>query len=274
DSNNEYLVSRFNKKLLSNNNLDIAEYTDTELIRNIYSLDGHYLFSVKLVQGKLVTLYDYLQILFYVLSILTLLSLGHSLCYELARKKAAWLSIVCFIALLFTIIILDRTASWVPSNTSIGIFDPKYYAYNQFFPDLWSVLTTYIYILWLMIYVHTTLPLISLEGKVRSQVIKIVIAIISFSSIYVLAYLISNHIGTIVINSGYIGNYFTQILNLKWHVWVGLVIFSIVCVSLVLYIDTIIYLTKQLIGNIQSINVQLILVILATITTIAIDESP
>ncbi|HIX54017.1 MAG TPA: ATP-binding protein [Candidatus Sphingobacterium stercoripullorum] len=274
DSNNEYLVSRFNKKLLSNNNLDIAEYTDTELIRNIYSLDGHYLFSVKLVQGKLVTLYDYLQILFYVLSILTLLSLGHSLCYELARKKAPWLSIVCFIALLFTIIILDRTASWVPSNTSIGIFDPKYYAYNQFFPDLWSVLTTYIYILWLMIYVHTTLPLISLEGKVRSQVIKIVIAIISFSSIYVLAYLISNHIGTIVINSGYIGNYFTQILNLKWHVWVGLVIFSIVCVSLVLYIDTIIYLTKQLIGNIQSINVQLILVILATITTIAIDESP
>src|SRR5690606_40139061 len=61
NNNNPYLNASLRRNLFDTRNIDIASYTDTVAIKNIYSNEGSYLFSVKLKDGNHENIYTILQ---------------------------------------------------------------------------------------------------------------------------------------------------------------------------------------------------------------------
>ncbi|MCL8000862.1 hypothetical protein M8994_21970, partial [Brucella sp. 21LCYQ03] len=83
---NPYLTNRFYKNIIASDNLEIAQYSDNEIVRNVYSKGGTYLFSVKFKEGKYHNVYLTIQLLSWVLGSIILLSLINRVCITFAKK--------------------------------------------------------------------------------------------------------------------------------------------------------------------------------------------
>ncbi|TDS14063.1 sensor histidine kinase [Sphingobacterium paludis] len=253
-------------------NIEIAQYNDNKNIRNIYSKDNNYLFSVKLIEGKKDNIYLDLQFICWVAAIICFIVLTNSICLQLAKNGRAWLALVLFFSILVAVRYIDLHSNWLSVHSSLELFDPKYYAYNEFLPNVWSYLMITVSIFWFICFVKYIQRYLPVPKKLQKRNIAIVFSLIGIFSIYLLAQLMFYFLGTLLTHSPLYENDFTKILNLGLYGWICLLLFCLNLTSFTLYTDGILQMIRFFLKNITlMLNIELICLVVSLIATAVID---
>lgn len=264
--NNEYLPNSFSSKLIKTNNLTIADYTDSESIRNIYSQDGSYLFSVRLNQGKHNNVFMDIQFLCWIFASICFIILVNNICLMLAKQGHPWASVVFFALTLVLTRYVDLHTNWLASSSSRGLFDPKYYAYNAILPNLWAFFMTTVFIGWLVLYCRSILPYLKAQLTKIPNKFAPVLSFIALLSIYLISNLLFFHISTLITNTTAINLDLTNLLSFDGYSWLNILIFCINMVILLYFIETVVSILRSLLPNkIAFLNVQLITLVTAIV---------
>ncbi|MGO3305936.1 MAG: sensor histidine kinase, partial [Sphingobacterium sp.] len=248
------------------NNIEIAQYNDDKNIRNIYSKDKSYLFSVKLIEGKKDNIYITLQFICWVAAMICFLVLINSVCLHLVKNEYPWLAVLLLLAALIMVHYLDLKSNWLSIHSSLELFDPKYYAYNEFLPNTWSYLTTTASIFWLICFIKIIQQKLTLPSFIFKGYAPIAISIIGVFSIYATAQLMYYFLGTLLTHSPLYEQDFTRILDLNFYGWVCLILFCFNIATLILYIDGVLEMIRNLLNDITLLlNIELICLIISLI---------
>lgn len=264
---NNYLTNNF-LSVIDVNNIEIAQYNDNKNIRNIYSNDNSYLFSIKLKDGKKDNIYIDLQFICWVLAIVCLIILMNSICLHYAKNGRAWLAVILFFSVLVIIRYIDLRSNWLSVHSSLELFDPKYYAYNEFLPNVWSYLMTTGSIFWLICFVKYVQKYLPTPKGLLKRNYAVLASLVGIFSIYFFAQLMYYFLGTLLTHSPTYENDFTKILNLGLYGWLCVLLFCFNVTSLVLYIDGIVQMVRYFLKNITlMLNIELICLITSLIVT-------
>ncbi|MFD2742797.1 MULTISPECIES: sensor histidine kinase [Sphingobacterium] len=260
---NSYLSNRFYKNIIPSDNLEIARYSDDDIVRNVYSRSGTYLFSVKFKQGKYHNVYLTMQLLAWVLGSIILLSIINRGCFMLAKKGYAWSSILAMIAVLAIIKWISLHADWLSATSSMELFNPRYYAYNPLLPNLWEFIVTTVSATWLIFYIRSIQIFLAAQNPFNRNIQGIILSGIVLSSIYLLSNLLLEHLSTLITHTPSVNMDFTNILGFSTYSWVNVTLFCVNIVLLLLYIDFAIGQVRTMLQNMTiEINMQLITLIL------------
>lgn len=264
--NNEYLVNIFSSKLIKTDNLTIAEYNDSGTVKNVYSKDGSYLFSVKLKEGKQDNVYMNIQFMCWIFASIFFIILVNNICLMVAKDGQPWFSILFFAVILALTRYVDLNTNWLSSKSSLGLFDPKYYAYSPILPNLWSFFMTTISVVWLVFYIRSIQQYLKIPLKKLSYPAINIISLIGILSIYIISNLLFFHLSTLITNSSAVGLDLTNLLSFSSYSWLNILIICINMVILLYFIDSIVGILKSILPNTTSfLNIQLIALVSAII---------
>ncbi len=247
--NNEYLKNTFSKQLIKTNNLDIAEYDDAP-IYNIRSINGEYLFSVKLRDGRHDTFFSKLELAMWLLAGFSVTLLCNIICIWMAKRGLVWLSILLFGACLAGIRYLDLHYSWLASHFYTGIFDPRNFASSFIFPHLGGFLLNIIVFTWFIGYLYTFRHQLRLPAFAYTKLGSLLALSIFGLLIYAASYMTASIYEGLVTNSG-VNFDVTKILDLNGYSWIGLVALCMSIMSLLLLIDLVAELANSVIPNLR-----------------------
>lgn len=263
ENTNQYLSNNF-LSTIGVKNLEIAQYDDDKNIRNIYSKDDNYLFSVKLIEGKKDNIYINLQFFCWVAALVCLIILTNSIAVHLAKRGKVWLGVILFAGILVAVRYIDLKSNWLSIHSSLELFDPKYYAYNQFMPNIWSFIGITCSVFWFMCFIMVIQKYFSIPTFLRKKSFAIILSTLSIFSIYLVAQLTYYFLGTLVTHSSIYENDFTKILNLDFYGWISVLLFCIHITTLVLYIDRAVQMVRHLLHDITTIlNIELTCLVVA-----------
>lgn len=271
EASNEYLnddfISNINVK-----NIDIAKYDDNTNIRNIYSRANDYLFSIKLIDGKKDNVYINLQFFCWLMALICTLIVSNSICIHIAKQGRGWLAALLFLSVIFFVRYVDLKTNWLSIHSSLELFDPKYYAYNEFLPNLWSYIMTTAMIFWYICFLRTIQNSLRIPYIFHDKIWSTIISLIAILSIYVAGFVMYHYLGTLLTHSSFYENDFTKILNLGAYGWLTIVILCFNITSLVLYVDSTAQLVKFFSKEITTLlNIQLICVVISLIACTLLD---
>jgi signal transduction histidine kinase len=225
---NQYLRNVFDKDLVKDDNIDIADFSDNN-IYEVHSSNNDYLFSIKLKPNSVNYAFIYYELIFWILTIIVLCILMHKVCSYLALKGYALLSV----ALLAIFIVLFRYFS-LRSNLfdfsyTLSIFNPVYYASSIIYPSLGDFCINILYILWFVCYLYQQRHrlFIGVPGKVSSYFITIASIVVLIGS----STLLLNLFYGLVINSK-IGFNVNNVLSLSGFSLVGVLM---LCFSFLIF---------------------------------------
>ncbi|MFD2967120.1 ATP-binding protein [Sphingobacterium bambusae] len=270
---NNYLTNNF-LSIIGVKNIEIAQYNDNKNIRNIYSKDNNYLFSIKLIDGKKDNIYIDLQFICWVAAIICLIILTNSVCLHLAKNGRAWLAVLLFFSVLVIIRYIDLRSNWLSVHSSLELFDPKFYAYNQFLPNVWAYLMTTGSIFWFICFVKYIQRYLPVPKRLLQRKSATTFSFIGIISIYVIAQIMFYFLGTLLTHSPLYENDFTKILNLGFYGWLCILLFCFNVTTIILYIDEIIQMVKYFLRDITAmLNIALGCLIIALFLTSLIGQS-
>lgn len=135
---NRYLHNVFDRNLLHDNNIDIADFADKQVF-DIRTIDNAYLFSVKLKPGNINHRFYYFEVALWLLGFITLCTLVHNICSYIAGKAHPLISFFVLAAFIVTIRFININYNW-PDLSAFDIFNPRLYASSRFFSFSWRFL--------------------------------------------------------------------------------------------------------------------------------------
>jgi signal transduction histidine kinase len=151
---NQYLQNKFAADLLKDDNIALADYTDTYVHSIHSSINDAYLFSVKLIPGQINHLFFCFELISWMLTFFTLCILIHALCKYLVSKDHVFLSL----GLLAGFIILARFINlhfhYPGFIYQMAIFKPIMYATNAMFPTLGDFCLNMLFATWFFLFLH------------------------------------------------------------------------------------------------------------------------
>lgn len=263
---NQYLENIFSTTLMKSQNLAIANYTDTENIKNIYSQNGTYLFSVKLSEGKHDNIFINIQFICWIFASFFFLLFVHNICFMMAKNGKPWLSIAFFAFILILTRYVDLQTNWLANQSSLGLFNPKYYAFSPILPNLWAFMMTTFFVIWLVFYIRSVLSYLDIPAAFKKPKVAGMLSLLAILSIYFISNLLFYHLSTLITNSSEVSLDFTQLLSFDTYSWIDTLIFCVNMVVLLYFIDTIVGFLKSLLPNTTSfLNLQLIALVSAII---------
>lgn len=221
---NNYLANIFSKDLIKDNNLDIASLNDKN-VYNIRSADGHYLFSVKLKNSLENTLTSRIELWMWVFSILSFLILINYVCVWIAEKGYVKSAITVMGSVIFLLGYLNSRYEWLYKYYNLEIFDPKYY-YTSYFPSLGILLVNTLLSVWIVVFIYNYRNKISFSKKSLNTGIGTVFFFILSFLVIVVGYQLDQIFSDLIIHST-INFDLTNVLNLNWLSWLGLLIFCL-----------------------------------------------
>ncbi len=264
---NNYLTNNF-LRVIGVKNIEIAQYNDNKNIRNIYSKDNNYLFSIKLIDGKKDNIYIDLQFICWVAAIICLIILTNSVCLHFAKNGRAWLAVLLFFSVLVIIRYIDLRSNWLSVHSSLELFDPKFYAYNQYLPNVWAYLMTTGSIFWFICFVKYIQRYLPTPKSLLKEKSATFFSFIGILSIFVIAQIMFYFLGTLLTHSPVYENDFTKILNLGFYGWLCILLFCFNVTSLILYIDGIVQMVRYFLKDIaRMLNIALSCLIIALFLT-------
>lgn len=271
DATNEYLDSKFTANI-NVKNIDIANYDDSENIRNIYNKANEYLFSIKLIDGKKDNIYINLQFICWLTALICILILSNSICIHIAKQGQGWLAAILFLSVMLFVRYIDLKTNWLSTHSSLELFDPKYYAYNEFLPNLWSYLITTALIFWYICFLRIVQQNLKVPAILHERFYANLVALLAILSVYFFGFVMYHYLGTLLTHSTFYENDFTKILNLGAYGWLTIVLLCFNITSLVLYIDSIALVIKYFNKETTIIlNIQLICIVISLIACALLD---
>lgn len=234
---NQYLQNKFAADLLTDNNIEIADFTDNNVFE-IHSSNHAYLFSVKLKKGEVNLRFFYFELTVWLITLLSFCVLIHNVCSYLAGKKLVYLSII----ILATFIVLERYINlylgWPDFTDKLEIFKPEYYASSRLFPSLGDLCINILFACWFVVFVYGQRKLLLRKpaGKAASYFIVLVCSLI----LVVVSTSLLNLFNGLVVNSK-ISFDVTNVLNLSYLSFLGVLM---LCFAfLIFFLSTEIFLT-------------------------------
>lgn len=150
---NKYLQNTFAKDLVTEDNIDIASFADRD-IYEIHSVDNHYLFSIKQRPNSVNYAFIYYQLLFWILTVITLCALMHNVCCYVAAKGYALLSVI-FLGLFILLFRFVNLHYNVPDFTyKLDVFNPTFYASSAVYPSLGDFCINILAIFWFVAFIY------------------------------------------------------------------------------------------------------------------------
>lgn len=241
---NQFLDNKFNPDLITSNNLDIASFYDKPAV-SIRNSEGKYLFSVKLKPQAISNIYSNLELLMWVLSIICSLFLINQICVWIASKGYIILSMAFLGVFLLGFRLADLENPWFDSHFNLSLFQPKYYASNYFFPSLGDFFLNVMAITWLMGYIYSYRHQIQIVDRLWKPfasyaAFAVMLLIVGFA-----AHFIDELFYGLVTDSSFSFNV-SNVLNLNWVSWMGLIIFCFLALNFYFIIQTGFSITQTL----------------------------
>ena len=263
---NQYLQNKFAPDLISANNLDIATINDKNVL-DIRNIDNKYLFSVKLKSAVINTFYSRVELLMWILSIIFGLMLANQLCAWVVDKGYVKTAVVLLFCFLSAFRLADLQYGWFVHYFDIDIFNPKYYAANYYFPSMGAFMLNIVAITWFVIFLYNYRFQIKLSNKPISKLFSAIIYILLGVILAVAGFQINDLFYGLVLNSNIVFDV-TNVLNLNWLSWLGIVILSLSVLSLYLLIQSLLS-----IGDTLNLTIKERLIIFCTgVTTVLINR--
>jgi two-component system nitrogen regulation sensor histidine kinase NtrY len=238
---NRYLLNTFDKDLLTDNNLAVADFTDKAVV-DIHTVNNSYLFSVKLKPGNINHRFYYFEVILWLLGFITLCTLVHNICSYVAGRGYAMLSFGLLAAFILAIRFINLNYAW-PDLSSFEIFNARIYASSRFFPSLGDFCINILALTWLasFIYYQRFKIIKNVPGKAASYAIIITGNIL----IVVLATFLLQLFNGLVVNSK-ISFDVTNVFNLSGFSLLGVLM---LCFSFLLFYllnDAFLMITRRL----------------------------
>lgn len=272
--NNEYFTKAFSPLITKSTNIEIADYNDSVNVKNIYSKDKTYLFSIKLKSGQVQNIFSIVQTLCWILAATCFITLIYNLAKLLVNKGKITAGIILYLTALIVLRYLDLNSNWLNIHANLGIFNPKNYAFNYLFPNIWGFLITVFFIFLFILFLHNIKDLFNIEKFLKKKGSQICYALISILSIYFFFTILYRTLGTLITHSTTTVVDFTKLVELNTYTWIYLFIMCLSLITLILYVDLVISNIKKLkISDTVLINIHLICLILFILIGTTLSEN-
>ena len=233
---NQYLQNTFSKDLINENNLDIASINDSS-VYNIRNINGKYLFSVKLEPTAINVFYSSLELWMWIMAVVFGLIFINHLCNWIASRGHVKASILFLAFFLLGFRLFDLQSPWFQNHFDIEIFNPKYYAASYLFPSIGSLLLNVLSFTWLLAHVYNYRFRIIFTRKPTGLLLSYTIIIALGIAVAALGLLVDQVFFGLITNSN-INFDVSNVLNLNWVSWLGILIFCFAALSLYLLVQT------------------------------------
>jgi two-component system nitrogen regulation sensor histidine kinase NtrY len=259
---NQYLQNRFAIDLTSDNNIEIADFTDKNVYA-IHSIDNSYLFSVKVKEGEVNHTFFYYEVTIWLLTLLCFCILTHNICNYIASKGYLVFSLVLMAAFIVFIRFLNLHYGWPEFTYKLQVFNPVYYASSFAFPSLGDLCINVLFISWFVsfLFVQRRRLIINLKNQAACYAILIfgILTLIAISTALL------NLFYGLVINSK-ISFDVSNVLNLSFFSILGVLM---LCFSfLIFYLLSEVFLAVTVKFPVSNTNKAVLLIAGVTIATI------
>ncbi|GAA4334703.1 HAMP domain-containing sensor histidine kinase [Mucilaginibacter gynuensis] len=258
---NKYLHNGFDKDIYDEDNIQLAEFTDTE-IYSVHSITNAYLFSVKLKPDTVNYRFLYSEITLWILTLITFCVLVHDLCGYVAYKGFGLLSVLLLALFIVGVRYINLRYQLPDFTLRLDLFKPILYASSKVNPSLGDFCINLLGICWLVAYAYTQRN--RLVRNVKSRVLSYIILVSCILIMIGVSTALLNLFYGLVINS-HINFDVTNVLNLTGFSVIGLVMLCFAFLIFYLLNDTFLNICIKLpISNSHKFFVFSIAVILAT----------
>ncbi|MDB5159414.1 MAG: hypothetical protein JWR50_4121 [Mucilaginibacter sp.] len=145
---NQYLQNKFDKDLLEDNNIEIADFTDKGTYA-IHSVADTYLFSVKVKHNEVNYRFFYFELALWILTLIVACTLIQNICNYLANKGQLFFSFLLLTAFIISVRFVNLEYNWPNFTYKLDIFDPGLYTSNKIFPSLGDLCINILMLSWL-----------------------------------------------------------------------------------------------------------------------------
>jgi two-component system nitrogen regulation sensor histidine kinase NtrY len=151
---NKYLQNKFAKDLLQENNITIANLSDTDVYGIHSSIDDSYLFAVKLIPGQVNDSFFYFELVSWILTSLALCVLIHAICKYFAEKGYVIISLLVLAVFIAGSRYVNLHYSWPSFAYTLDIFSPIIYSTGHFYPSLGDFCLNILFITWFVAFLY------------------------------------------------------------------------------------------------------------------------
>ncbi|HEY1025795.1 MAG TPA: hypothetical protein VGE26_11565, partial [Sphingobacteriaceae bacterium] len=226
---NQFLKNTFSEDLINDDNLEIASINDSD-VYNIKNTDGKYLFSVKLKSSSGTTLITRLELLMWVMSVLSFSVLITYLCVWAAERGYVKSAILVMYAVFWVLKYLNVKYRSAHENFALDIFDPQYYT-TSYFKTVGDFLISVLVAVWLATFMYYYRFRISFSRKPLNRPVSGVIFFVIGFALIVAGYQIDRVFNDLIFRSN-INFDVTNVLNLTGLSWLGILL---LCLSLLYF---------------------------------------
>ncbi|RVU01717.1 HAMP domain-containing protein [Mucilaginibacter limnophilus] len=259
---NKYLRNGIDQDLFDNNTIELADITDAKF-RAIHSINGSYLFSVKLKPNIVNSKFYYSEFILWLLAFTTLCVLVHELCNSLANRGRIVLAVLALTAFIVVVRFVNLYYNLPDFSDRLDAFNPKFYASSVVYRSLGDLSINLLSICWLtgFLYLHRHKLLTNVKSKAGNYLILIVCTLLLIGGATAL---LSTFYG-LVINSN-INFDVTNVLNLSGLSITGLVMLCFAFLIFFFLNDVCVEVCMKLpIPSYQKVGWFIILIIAATV---------
>ncbi|MDB4921011.1 ATP-binding protein [Mucilaginibacter sp.] len=259
---NEYLQNRFAIDLTTDDNIEIADFTDKN-VYEIRSTNHSFLFAVKIKQGEVNHSFFYFEITIWLLTLLCFCILINNICNYIASKGYLVISLALLAAFIILVRWINLYYNWPDFTYKLAVFDPLLYASSTAFRSLGDFCINILFITWFVSFLYTWRR--HLFKNVTNIIGSYLLVTCGILILIIVAALLLNLFYGLVINSK-ISFDVSNVLNLSFFSALGVIM---LCFSfLIFYLLNEIFLTvthRLLISDTYKALILIIAVILATV---------
>ena len=151
---NEYLQNRFQKDLLQDDNIALADFTDNDVYGVHSGIDNSYLFSVKLKPGMVNHRFFYFEFVSWLLTFFMLCVLIQSVCTYIASKGYVILSLITLIAFIVMVRYINLHYHLPDFAYQLYIFKPDLYTSVNGFTSLGDFSLNMLFASWVAAFLY------------------------------------------------------------------------------------------------------------------------
>ncbi len=177
---NEYLQNKFQKDLTEDNNIELADFSDTNVYGVHSSIDNSYLFSVKLKPGMINHRFFYFELISWLLTFFILCVLIQAICKYIASQGYIILSLITMALFIVAVRYLNLRYHLPDFVYQLYVFKPVLYTAGNGFASLGDFCLNILFASWFatFFYKQRNNLLKGIPGKAASYVILIICVVI------------------------------------------------------------------------------------------------
>jgi len=151
---NQYLQNRFQKNLLDDNNIEIADFTDNNVYGIHSSINNQYLFSVKLTHNEVNHRFFYFELIAWLLTFLTLCILIHAICKYFVVKGRVYISLLILGIFIVAVRYISLHYKWPDFIYGLSIFENSIYTPGHAHLSLGDFCLNILFVSWFVAFIY------------------------------------------------------------------------------------------------------------------------